>query len=177
MIDLTKKGNKKPSEKGGAGSGVEKWYLEFYAASFGTIDRVDDVLKKGCFAKTLKENAELEIEIPLVYGHDYNRPITTIVKYKEDDYGLLGRAILPYAGDAKKAVSDLNNKQNKTFSFGFDYVDIDFIWDSEKSIHFFMVNEVKLYETSTAAVPCNPGAKLVKIEKYNPEVHDALMAD
>jgi len=140
---------------------VPIYRAKFYASIFGNIDRARDKMIKGAFSETIKD-----AEIPFIYGHDYNRPIIAKTTLSEDDTGLLVTAEFPYINDGKKFVDDALNKVAKTFSFGFDYEDIEYI-GKDAGNDYFEIRKVKLYEVSTAAVPCNTEAKLVLIEKIS----------
>jgi HK97 family phage prohead protease len=137
-------------------NGVPIYRAKFYASIFNNIDRTGDMMLKGAFTNTLKD-----AEIPFVYGHDYNRPILAKCTLIEDDKGLLVTADIPYINDGKKYIDDYYNGVSYTHSFGFDYVDLDY----NKENDCFLINEVIIYEVSTAAVPANPLARTISIEK------------
>ena len=55
-----------------------------YAAVFGNVDSVNDVIVRGAFRKALKVCQNM----PLLYSHKNDEPIGRILKAEEDWYGL-----------------------------------------------------------------------------------------
>jgi len=61
-----------------------------YFSSFGVVDAYGDVMMKGAFAKTIKEQgpASSQPRIKHLMNHDVTMPIGKIIDLKEDDFGL-----------------------------------------------------------------------------------------
>lgn len=71
--------------------------FEAYASVFDNIDSYGDVVRKGAFERTLKEWAERDANLPLLWGHDFYDPFSNIghvEEAKEDDRGLWVRGVL-----------------------------------------------------------------------------------
>lgn len=65
--------------------------FQAYASVFDNIDSYGDVVRKGAFERTLKEWAERDAKLPLLWGHDFYDPFSNIghvEEAKEDDHGL-----------------------------------------------------------------------------------------
>jgi HK97 family phage prohead protease len=61
-----------------------------YASHFGNVDSDGDIIRKGAFAKTIKENGPKSTQprIKHLMNHDPSQPIARIIDLKEDETGL-----------------------------------------------------------------------------------------
>lgn len=128
-----------------------------YAAVFGNVDRVDDVLLKGCFAKSIMERgpqSDAKGKILLLWQHMADEPLGRITKLYEDDYGLYFEAELDEFELADRAIKQLVSGTLNQFSIGFKYVWNAVNTDPETGINY--ISEVKLYEISIVSVAANP---------------------
>lgn len=128
-----------------------------YAAVFGNVDRVDDVLLRGCFAKSIAERgpqSDAKGRILLLWQHQADEPLGRITELYEDDYGLYFEAELDEIELADRAIKQLVSGTLNQFSIGFKYVLDGMRIDRETGINY--VSEVKLYEISIVSVAANP---------------------
>jgi HK97 family phage prohead protease len=143
--------------------------FEGYAAVFGSVDFGNDLIKKGAFKKTLKENKEL----PLLWYHDVKQPIGSVISAEEDDNGLRIKARLNLdVQRAKEVYSNMKKKIVRGLSIGYDTMKHS--WDDMVRI----LQEVKLWEISPVTFPMHTDALItgVKMEgKPHPNEHEAII--
>ena len=68
----------------------KKGIVTGYASNFGNVDSDGDIIRKGAFTKTIRENGpgSTHPRIKHLMNHDVSLPIAKIVDLKEDDRGL-----------------------------------------------------------------------------------------
>jgi uncharacterized protein len=113
-----------------------------YAAVFDHVDRGGDIIRKGAFAKTIRDG------VPLLRQHDARRPIGTIDHLSEDERGL--RVIASLTGEQQVSEGEglsfgyrIREKVNRTFR---ELIDLELV-------------EISLVET-----PMQPLARVLRIE-------------
>lgn len=130
-----------------------------YLATWGFKDSDDDILLKGCCAKSLQERgveSNTNRKIAFCWMHNMNDPIGKFLKLEEDDYGLYFEAKLddPDAvPNAKRAMAQLKSGTLNQFSIGFIYV-----WDKveySEDQDAFIVKEINLFEGSVVTMGAN----------------------
>lgn len=127
-----------------------------YASVFGNTDSYGDVIEKGAFKKTIKENPTP----PILWQHDTTQPIGVTQSMKEDDYGLyvVGKLVL----DVQKAVEAyalMKAKAMKGLSIGFSLLK----WMVDKDQQTRRLKEVKLWEWSPVTFPANTLANVANV--------------
>ena len=66
-----------------------------YASAWGgPPDSYNDVVEKGAFARTIKATAGKRVKVPLLAGHDPQKPCGGVLELQEDTYGLLLKAVV-----------------------------------------------------------------------------------
>ncbi len=87
-----------------------------YASTFGNIDRQDDVIQKGAFAVSLKNN-----NIAMLWQHASNEPIGIFPKAHEDNIGLYVEGKMPKDDEfvKNKVMPQLRIGSVKAMSIGF----------------------------------------------------------
>lgn len=128
-----------------------------YGAVFNNVDRTGDVIKKGAFAKTIKENGGSVI---MVANHDQNKPIGRVTEMKEDDNGLLFKGYLSKTDRAQEYKQLMKDGVVDSFSIGYAVVKGDANEHGGRDL-----SEIKLFEISPVAIPMNPEAKLIEVKK------------
>ncbi len=63
-----------------------------YGSVFGNRDSDDDVIERGAYAKTIKENGK---RVKYIYQHDITKPIGKMSELYEDEKGLAFTAEIP----------------------------------------------------------------------------------
>src|SRR5690606_41877731 len=71
--------------------------FEGYAAVFGNVDHVGDMIEQGAFTKTLRENAG---RFPILDQHSFSREIGYTEEAYEDNRGLYIKGMLYKIGRA-----------------------------------------------------------------------------
>lgn len=127
-----------------------------YAAIFGNKDKADDILIKGCFAKSIQDRgpeSSANDKIIMLWMHDMNEPIGRLSVLNEDDKGLYFEAVIDDVPRGNQAVKQLESGTLNQFSIGYQYVWENCEYDSAKDA--FIVKEVKLHEISVVSIGCN----------------------
>ncbi|MBS6031146.1 MAG: HK97 family phage prohead protease [Kocuria rhizophila] len=153
--------------------------FEAVVSAFGNIDSYGDVMVKGAFERTLAEWRENGGEIPFLWSHASNDPMSYVAgihEAKETDEGLLVRGQFDLDTDqSRQAYKLLKSGRVREFSFGFIVRDAE---DGEKNgEHVRYVKDVDLLEASMTILGANPATRLVAI-KSTPTIPDpALTVD
>ena len=133
-----------------------------YASTFGNKDLGGDVIERGAFADTLKENGG---KVPILFNHSWMRPIGYGLDAKEDDHGLLvtgeftlgstdGRDAYETAKHAAK------RKQRHGLSIGYSIRD----GGAEQRGEARRLKALNLHEYSMAVFPMNPKARIREVK-------------
>lgn len=128
-----------------------------YGSIFGNKDKADDILIKGCFAKSIQDRGPDSLandKIIFLYMHDMKEPIGRITVLKEDDRGLYFEAVIDDVDRGNQTLKQLESGTLNQFSIGFRYVWEKCEWD--ESGEAFIVKEVVLYEISVVSIGANP---------------------
>src|ERR1700694_4817406 len=128
-----------------------------YLAIFGNKDTDDDILIKGCFAKSITDRgteSATNRKIAFLFQHDMRDPIGRFTLLKEDETGLYFEAILDEGVEsADRTLIQLKSGTLNQFSIGYQYV-----WDRteyDQELDAFIIKEVNLFEGSVVTLGCN----------------------
>lgn len=127
-----------------------------YAAVFNSVDKVGDVLIRGCFSKSIAERgpeSQANDKIIFLWQHDMREPIGRITELKEDEHGLYFEAEIDDVERGNQTLKQLESGTLNQFSIGFQYVWDKCEYDGERDT--FIVKEVILYEISVVSIGCN----------------------
>ena len=143
--------------------GVSKMYFTFkgYGSTFGNMDRVRDVVVKGCFIESLKEM------IPsLLWQHEWDEPVGIFVKIYEDDKGLYVEGKMPLDDDfvRGRVVPQLEIGSVKSMSIG--YSTQKSTYDEENDIYY--LTKLLLWEISLVTIPANKEAIITDMKSVMP---------
>lgn len=144
-------------------SASDEGVIEGYASTFGNIDLGDDVVEKGAFKKTLKENKGV---FPILADHDPSKQIGWNVRAEEDEKGLFVSGKLNMESQlareryalAKQAM-DLGAKMG--LSIG--YMTIKAEPDDDRPM-VRRLKELRLFEYSLVTFPMNTAANLTGVK-------------
>lgn len=143
----------------GPDDGLAEGQFLGYASVFDNVDMYGDVVRKGAFARTLKEwagRAESAV-MPLLYGHDTKDPnnnIGWIMEAEEDDHGLLVKGQLDLEGGNGPQVYRLvKGRRLSEMSFAYDVQDGGFA--KENGNEFFELRDLDLFECSLVPMGAN----------------------
>ena len=134
-----------------------------YGAVFGNVDRTGDVIHKGAFTKTIKEN---EGSVIMVANHDQNVPVGRVQSMEEDNYGLKFKGYLAKTDKAQEYKQLMKDGVVDSFSIGYKVIRGEQNEHGGRNIH-----ELKLFEISPVAIPMNPDAKLLEVKNIDTEDH------
>lgn len=122
-----------------------------YFSAFGNVDHHNDVMVKGCYAKTIKERGvDGTDQIHHLLMHNWEKPIGKLLTLKEDDFGLYFESKLSKNTTAgKDAIGMYQDKLLKEHSVGFSTVKNEPV---DEANH---IKEVFLYEGSSVLLGAN----------------------
>lgn len=129
-----------------------------YASTFGNVDRVNDTVVKGAFARTI-ENRNLK-EIFMFWQHKTDVIIGEWLSMVEDEKGLLveGQLFIKDIQQAKEAYFLMKQGLIAKLSIGFQLIKKSF--DSGKRI----LEEIKLFEISPVTFPADEKADIIRVK-------------
>lgn len=125
-----------------------------YASTFTSIpDSYGDVVDKGAFKKTIKENRS---RIKVLWNHSTMEPIGKPVEMTEDDTGLLVKGKLSLGVQrAREVLALMKDGVINEMSIGFDTIN-DVVKDGVRHI-----KEARLWDVSPVTYAANPTALIL----------------
>ena len=128
----------------------ENFTFEGYASTFNNTDLGNDVVVKGAFIDSLKENPS----VPILWQHSMAEPIGSSVRLMEDDTGLFIRAVLPKEDTfvSGRVIPQMKIGSIKEMSIGF------FTKESDLEDGVRYLREIDLFEVSLVTKAMNPQA-------------------
>jgi HK97 family phage prohead protease len=126
-----------------------------YAAVFGRPDRGGDIVRKGAFARALKNATE----VPLLWQHKAGAVVGRIEHLSEDSRGL---RVIASLADAR-AVKLLGNGKVDGLSFGYR------VREAKSASGLRELVELDLIEVSLVANPMQPKARVHAVEPWAQE--------
>jgi HK97 family phage prohead protease len=127
-----------------------------YAASFGTVDKVMDIIKPGAFKKTLKENKSIKV----FYNH--MMPIGRPDIMREDDKGLYTESVISKTAKGDEILELIKDKVINEMSIG--YQPVDFAKDNKTGIR--TLKELKLFEYGPVDFAANEAAVITGVKAF-----------
>src|SRR5512139_748112 len=117
--------------------------LEGYAAAFGNLDQVGDIIHPGAFAKTLAERGG---KIKVLWQHDPTEPIGKLVEAREEPRGLFVKAVISDTARGRDALALLKDGAIGEMSIGYDAVKggMDYTKDAKTGNTVRNLREIKL---------------------------------
>ncbi len=139
----------------------EKGTFVAYGSTFGNEDLGGDVVVKGAFTKSLKDNPASTVY--MFYNHDSKEIIGEYTSIEEDDKGLLikGRLFIENIQRAKETHFLMMKGLIKKFSIGYKTIKRGFE-DGRR-----MLKELQLVEVSPVTFPMNTEADLLGVKSMN----------
>ena len=141
-------------------------YIEGYASTW--IRRPDvygDVVKRGAFAKSLKERWGGGKGIPLLWAHqlDNLKAFIGTANAVEDDKGLFFHGDFDATEEAQRVRELYKDGRLKKFSFDYDTLDAGPV-TLEDDVKANELRELDIYEISCVCVPANDDAAVVGVK-------------
>jgi len=137
-----------------------------YASTFTDVpDSYGDVVDKGAFKKTIKENRS---RIKILWNHSVMEPIGKPLEMTEDDTGLLINGKLTLGVQrAKETLALMKDGVINEMSIGYDTITEAVV----KGVRH--LKEIKLYDVSPVTFAANPSAMILDIKA----VEEALVTN
>lgn len=129
-----------------------------YAAVFGNKDNGGDIIEKGAFSKTIREDFG---RIKILSQHtDCELPIGKPLELREDDKGLFIRGKISDTAKGRDIQTLMKDGVLNELSIGYDAVEFDY--DSEQGVR--RLKEIKLWEVSIVTWAMNDQAKIDEVK-------------
>lgn len=141
------------------GLNAEGRTIEGYAATFGNMDRVKDVIHPGAFTKTLTERGN---RIKFLWQHDQKEPIGKMIEMREDPRGLFVKAVISDTARGRDALALLKDGAIYEMSIGYQPMVSDFSKLGEETVR--NLREIKLHEASLVTMPANEQAVVTALK-------------
>lgn len=148
---------------------VEQRVIEGYAAVFGNLDRVGDVIEPGAFDRTLASKGPSGIAV--FVGHNLSSlPVGIPLEVRADEKGLFTRTYIfrTTQGDDLLATAKELLARGKTLGMSIGYRAVRWEWDKDQEGRSLRrLQEVDLIEYSYAAMEtiANPEALVVAVKQ------------
>ena len=139
-------------------SATENGEFSGYAAVFGNLDSGSDIIEKGAFSKTIREDFD---RIKILSNHDnYDLPIGKPLELREDEKGLFIRGKISDTQKGRDIQTLLKDGVLTEMSIGYDAIDFDY--DGTTGIRH--LKEVKLWEVSIVTWAMNDQATIDEVK-------------
>ena len=135
-----------------------------YAAVFGNRDSGDDIIERGAFSKTIREDFD-RIKI-LALHNDCWLPVGKPIELREDEKGLYIRGKISDTSMGRDVRTLLRDGVLSELSIGYDAVIFDF--DSETGVRH--LKEIRLWEVSVVTWAMNNQAKIEEVKSLAEEL-------
>ena len=129
--------------------------IKGYGSFFGNKDSDNDIIMKGSYTKTIKENGE---RVKYLYQHDMNQPIGKMRELYEDEKGLVFVAEIAKTQLGKDVVELMKGGILTENSVGIMPI------QKENKGEYREISEVKLYEVSAVTLAANDQAKILDVK-------------
>lgn len=131
-----------------------------YAAVFGNVDSGNDIIEKGAFSKTIREDFD-RIKI-LALHNDCWLPVGKPIELREDDKGLYIRGKISDTTMGRDVQTLLRDGVLNELSIGYDAVVFDYEADGDNRIR--RLKELRLWEVSVVTWAMNSYAKIDEVK-------------
>jgi HK97 family phage prohead protease len=148
--------------------------VAMYLSKFDVLDSDKDIIKKGAFARSLKDrgvDSPSNRKIAFLRHHDWQQQIGKWLKLEEDDLGLFAVGKLGTSTMGEDALRDYEEGIIKEHSIGFQYMtDNVRKVDNADGSYYYEIFEVKLYEGSAVTFGANEFTEVLAIGKSENKV-------
>ena len=126
-----------------------------YGSYFGNKDSDNDVIAKGAYQKTIKENGE---RVRYLYQHDMTQPIGKMKELYEDEKGLMFVAEIPKTTLGMDVLELIKGGVITENSVGILPI------QKQMKDDYREITEVKLYEISAVTLAANDQAEILDVK-------------
>lgn len=148
--------------------------VAMYLSKFDVLDSDKDIIKKGAFARSLKDrgvDSPSNRKIAFLRHHDWQQQIGKWLKLEEDNLGLFAVGKLGTSTMGEDALRDYEEGIIKEHSIGFQYMtDNVRKVDNADGSYYYEIFEVKLYEGSAVTFGANEFTEVLAIGKSENKV-------
>jgi HK97 family phage prohead protease len=152
-------------------------YIEGYASTFGNVDLGDDIVERGAFTRTIKNNNG---RFPILLDHDSTKQIGWNVEATEDDRGLKVKGMVNLITEEAqnryelaKQAQELGTQMGLSIGYSTIKSEPDF-----QNQNIRRLKELKLYEYSFVTFPMNTMAGITAAKFQNVvQLFDRLQKD
>ena len=127
-----------------------------YGSIFGNVDSDNDIIEKGAYARTIKNNGS---RVKYLYQHDITKPIGRMKELFEDAKGLGFVAEIPKTTFGNEVLELMKYNVIDENSVGILPVKKDYNEDGVR-----MIKEAKLFEISAVTLASNDEAKILEVK-------------
>ena len=127
-----------------------------YGSIFGNLDSDNDIIEKGAYKRTIKNNGK---RVKYIYNHQIDKPIGKMKELYEDEKGLKFVAEIPKTTFGKEVLELMKYGVIDENSVGIMPIKKDYNDDCVRTI-----KEVKLYEISAVTLAANDQAKILEVK-------------
>ena len=127
-----------------------------YGSVFGNKDSDNDVIEKGAYRRTIKNNGS---RVKYLYQHDITKPIGKMKELYEDEKGLVFVAEVPKTTFGNEVLELMKYGVIDENSVGIMPVKKDYVEDGVR-----VIKEAKLYEISAVTIAANDEAKILEVK-------------
>ena len=127
-----------------------------YGSVFGNKDSDNDVIEKGAYRRTIKNNGS---RVKYLYQHDITKPIGKMKELYEDEKGLVFVAEVPKTTFGNEVLELMKYGVIDENSVGIMPVKKDYDEDGVR-----LIKEAKLYEISAVTIAANDEAKILEVK-------------
>ena len=141
------------------------FYFSGYGSTFGNIDRGDDVIEKGAFVESLKN------EMPkLLWQHKMSEPLGIFTNAFEDDRGLFVTGKMPKSDDfvRGRVIPQIKVGSISSMSIGFSIPSDGAEIRKMESGSVRFIKKVNLFEISLVTIPMNTEADITGFKSAFP---------
>lgn len=136
-----------------------------YGSIFGEIDSYRDVVHKGAFAESLKDDFSAKNRlVPMLYQHSSRDPIGVYREVKEDDTGLFVRGEINLDVQRGKETHSLM-KQGALSGLSIGYNPELEDWDTDNKVN--NLRKVRLWEISPVTFPAGDSARVSLVKSID----------
>ncbi|MBU2072743.1 MAG: HK97 family phage prohead protease, partial [Gammaproteobacteria bacterium] len=140
--------------------------VEGYAAFFGNVDRVKDVIHPGAFRKTLAERGN---KVKFLWQHAKEEPLGRILSLKEDDRGLFMQAAISDTTRGRDVLALLHDEALDALSIGYDAIPGGTEYTKSKDHGTVReLKELRLWEVSLVTFGANEMAQVTALKGHGP---------
>ena len=126
-----------------------------YGSIFGNVDSDGDIIRRGAYSKTIKENGQ---RVKYLYQHDMNKPLGKMVNLYEDEKGLMFEASVPKTQLGKDVIELMKAGVITENSVGILPI------QKEQKDSYRELLECKLFEISAVTLAANDQAMIMNVK-------------